>query len=425
MSTKILMSLALLVALAELVACDLPAQSVSPPVDAACTSFCLDNGGHTVFGSNYDNQIWEGLLFVNKRGVTKTGWETGVTGKYARWTARYGSVTFSLAGVQMAWAGMNEAGLAVSTMWLGETRNPRPDERPPLISPLWVQYQLDTCATIEEVMANDARVRIADTVDHYLVCDRSGACAAVEFLESKTIFHTGDAMPVKALTNYAYLKAVDAWQRGRLQGNSLQRFGIAADRVTDFQPGDTLQAVAYAFETLDQASGQATGGTPTQWSIVFDTDNLRIHFHTSRNPQVRTVDLTRLDFDCGTPVEMLDVHAPFSDDITDKFDGYSFDANLQTTLNFLEKWGSDISPQEVEVLERGFEAFGCKHSVIPYQEEREQLLPPTVSWATLFLLRRFWPLGIVLLPSITILVVWRVRVRARTSRASGKRRGGS
>ncbi|NIV31091.1 MAG: hypothetical protein GWN58_16835, partial [Anaerolineae bacterium] len=88
-----------------------------------------------------------------------------------------------LAGIQLAWAGMNEAGLAISTMWLGETRSPAPDERPPLASPLWIQYQLDTCATVEEVMANDARVRIADAVDHYLVCDRSGACAAVEFLE--------------------------------------------------------------------------------------------------------------------------------------------------------------------------------------------------------------------------------------------------
>ncbi|MGD8627032.1 MAG: hypothetical protein PVJ34_21030, partial [Anaerolineae bacterium] len=145
-----------------------------PPFEGACTSFCLDQGDQALFATNYDNQIWEGLLFVNKRGVTKTGWEPGTGGHYARWTARYGSVTFNLAGNQMVWAGMNEAGLALSTMWLGETENPLPDERPGLVSPLWLQYQLDTCATIEEVMANDARVRIVDTVDHYLICDRSG-----------------------------------------------------------------------------------------------------------------------------------------------------------------------------------------------------------------------------------------------------------
>jgi hypothetical protein len=134
------------------------------PADGACTSFCLDNGGKAVFGSNYDSQNEEGLLFLNKRGVTKTGWEAGTTGKYARWTAEYGSVTFSVVGVQMAWACMNEAGLSISTM-AGPANNPAPDERPPLDSPLWIQYQLDTSATIEDVMANDSRIRINDTVE--------------------------------------------------------------------------------------------------------------------------------------------------------------------------------------------------------------------------------------------------------------------
>ena len=54
------------------------------PADGACTSFCLDNNGHAVFGSNYDNTIWEGLLFVNRRGVTKAGWEAGTSGSFPR-----------------------------------------------------------------------------------------------------------------------------------------------------------------------------------------------------------------------------------------------------------------------------------------------------------------------------------------------------
>jgi choloylglycine hydrolase len=355
-------------------------------------------------GSNYDNEIREGLLFVNKRGVTKTGWEASTTGKYARWTAQYGSVTFNLAGVQLAWAGMNEAGLAISTMWLGETRSPSPDERPPLVSPLWIQYQLDTCATLEEVMANDGRVRIADTVDHYLVCDRSGACAAVEFLEGRTVFHTSDAMPVKALANDAYPKSVAAWQAGRLPAH--ERFGIAANRVTSFQPADAASAVAYAFETLDQASGQATGGPPTQWSIIFDSANLRVYWRTSLNSQVRYVDFAQMDFACGTPVEMLDVHAPLAGDISNKLGRYAFDTNLRYTLNFLERWGgTGPSPLEVEVLERGVTSFPCERPAAPYQEEKERLLPPVVGWAALALLHRFWPLVLALGLGIAALVV--------------------
>jgi penicillin V acylase-like amidase (Ntn superfamily) len=388
-----------------------PVNAGTPPVDPACTSFYLDNGDQAVFGTNYDNQIWEGLLFVNPRGVTKSGWEAGTSGKYARWTSEYGSVTFNLAGTQMVWAGMNEAGLTISTMWLGETENPEPDERPPLVSALWIQYQLDTCATIAEVMANKDRVRIADTVDHYLVCDHSGACMAVEFLEGKTVFHTGEAMPVKTLTNHAYQKAVQAWQAQRLRGdNSLERFGIAADRVTGFQPGEAQQAVDYAFEILDRTSGQATGGSPTQWSIVFDPQNLRVHFRTSRNPQVRSLDFAKLNFDCGSPVQMLDVHAPLSGDISDKLGQFTFAANLQHTLNFLNKWENmQLSALEVEVLERGLASFPCDRTATAYQEESTRLVPPLVGWVALALLYRFWPVGIILVLGLVALGVWRVR----------------
>jgi penicillin V acylase-like amidase (Ntn superfamily) len=415
MKFRTLSRVLLLVPLLALAGRGAAAQAPPTAPERACTSFCLDNGGHALFGTNYDNQIWEGWLFVNKRGVAKTGWEAGTSGKYARWTSQYGSVTFNLAGVQMAWAGMNEAGLAISTMALRETHNPPPDERPPLISALWIQYQLDTCATLEEVMANDIRVRIADTGDHYLICDRSGACAAVEFLEGQTVFHTGAAMPVKTLTNHAYQKAVTAWQAGRLRdNNSLERFGIAADRVTAFQPMDAPSAVAYAFDTLEQASGQATGGTPTQWSIVFDTENLHVLWRTSRNPETRAVDLARLNFDCSTPVETLDVHAPLAGDVSDQWGRYDFDANLQHTLNFLEKWGgTDLSALEVEVLERGLGAFACHDPAVPSQEERELSLPPLVGWMTRTLLHRLWPVGVALGLGVVVLSVWRAPFRGR------------
>jgi choloylglycine hydrolase len=269
---------------------------------------------------------------------------------------------------------------------------------------------LDTCATVEEVMASSARVRIADAVDHYLICDRTGDCAAVEFLEGKTVFHTGDAMPVKTLTNHAYQKAVSAWQAGRLSDNSRERFGIAADRVTDFEARDAASAMETAFDTLEQASGQATGGTPTQWSIVFDTENLRVHWRTSRNPQVRSVDFARLDFACGTPVAMLDVHALLSGDVSDKLGRYTFEANLQHTLNFLEKWaGIDLSPFEVEVLERGLASFPCERPAAPYQEARELLVPPVVTWAALALGHRLWPVGVVVAFGVVALIVWRRR----------------
>lgn len=217
-----------------------------PATSQSCSSFCLDNGDYCVFGANQDNNIDAGLLYVNKRHVLKMGWDPSMSGEYARWISKYGSVTVVHAGYQLAWAGMNEAGLMISTMALGATENPPADERPPLSSSFWIQYLLDNYATVEEVIASDSKVRIFDTVDHYLVCDRSGDCATIEFLEGRMVAHTGDSLPVKALTNSVYWDAYLDWKDERylLAGVLVSRVGPDSSvALAGIQAGDLILAV--------------------------------------------------------------------------------------------------------------------------------------------------------------------------------------
>ncbi len=340
------------------------------PVVVACTSFVLDNDGYAVFGTNLDNRIHEGLLFVNKRNVTKTAWDPSTTGEYAKWTSKYGSVTFNFVGYQFAWGGMNEAGLAISTMALDITENPPPDERPPLESGIWVQYQLDNASTIEEVIASDSVVRIANTIDHYLISDRTGSSAVIEFIEGKMVVHTDEGMPVKALTNNTYEESIDSWQKSRLVkffqrlfsklGPSLIRFEMAADRVRSFDENGKDKPVEYALDTLQKARGEEVGGSPTQWSIVFDTENLQIHFYTRTNPEIRSITFAMLDFSCTTPVEMLDIHQDLSGDISDDFMPYSHEVSLNHFLRFFEKWGNlDNSLDNIKALTKHLESFEC------------------------------------------------------------------
>ena len=77
--------------------------------------------------------------------------------------------------------GMNETGLVVEVMWLQGTKYPARDERPALRELSWVQYQLDNCCTIGEVIATDSKIRITgDSAPiHYLVCDTSGNAAVL------------------------------------------------------------------------------------------------------------------------------------------------------------------------------------------------------------------------------------------------------
>lgn len=288
----------------------------------ACTSFILDNNGFAVFGANFDNRIHEGLVFINKRNVTKKMLDPSTTGEYAEWTSKYGSVTFNVVGYQFAQAGMNEAGLVISTMALDITENPPPDERPPLETAIWVQYQLDNARTIQEVITSDSVVRIANTTDHYLGSDRTGSSAVIEFIEGEMVVHTDEALPVKALTNNTYEESIDSWKKSSFvkffqrlfSKSSLVRFQIAADRVKSFNENGKDKAVEYAFDTLEKARDEGEAGT--QWSMVFDTENLKIYFHTRTNPEIRSIDFTMLDFSCATPVGMLDIHQDISGDIS-------------------------------------------------------------------------------------------------------------
>jgi penicillin V acylase-like amidase (Ntn superfamily) len=275
-------------------------------------------------------------------------------------------VTFNLAGYQLVWAGMNEAGLMLSTMALGDTENPAPDERPPLNSPLWLQYLLDNFSTVEEVIASDSTVRITGSVDHFLVCDIAGECAAIEFLDGEMVVHTGDAMPVHALTNTPYAIALETWQsRTRQQiidsGNgSRLRFAIAADRGTGFDPDGEMTAVDYAFETLEQVSDAHAPTSPTQWSIVFDPANLEIHFRTRDNPAIRHLALGGLDFSCKTPVLMHTIHATEpSGDISGELVPYDHDVSLDHMLDFLQQWDPSIPPVTIKVLLSQIEQAPC------------------------------------------------------------------
>ena len=341
---------------------------LSSPTVLACTSFSLNSNGFAVFGANFDNRIHEGLVFINKRNVIKTMLDPSTTGEYAEWTSKYGSVSFNLVGYQYPWAGMNEAGLVISTMALNISQNPPPDERPPVDSGYWVQYQLDNARTIEEVVASDAVVRIANTIDHYLVSDRTGSSAVIEFIEGEMVVHTDERMPVKALTNNTYEESIDSWKKSRwwmfwkslerrFWKSSLIRFEIAADRVKSFDENGKDKAVDYAFDTLEKTRDEAA---PTQWSIVFDTENLKIHFHTKTNPEIRFITLAMLDFSCTTPVQMLDIHQSLSGDISSDFMPYSPEVSLNHFLRFLEKWGLvDISPEAAKALTKHLESFEC------------------------------------------------------------------
>jgi penicillin V acylase-like amidase (Ntn superfamily) len=292
-----------------------------------CTTFVLEGNGHIYFGRNFDWFSEDGLVIINQRNIRKTAFVTpGNTP--AQWTSQYGSVTFNAVGQKMPCGGMNEAGLVVENMWLDQSKCPAADSRPAVNVLEWIQYQLDNCRTVAEVVATDERLRIDPLAmparAHYLVCDAGGDCASIEFLDGKMVCHRGDNLPCRALANdpydasAAYLKAHPepegdvrtlraAYRKQKVDG----RFAHAATRAARFTAGTMRQDLDYAFETLDDVCQ----GSYTVWRLVYDVSNRRIHYRTRSHPQERTLDLNSMDFARGLPVQFFNLRPRTADSL--------------------------------------------------------------------------------------------------------------
>ncbi len=311
--------------------------SLTPLKGQACTAFSIGQDGQQVFGKNYDWYLERGLMIINKRGVSKEAMPgtQADPGKYARWVSKYGSLTFNQYGREMPMGGINEAGLVVESLLLIETQYPKPDSRYTIKDLQWIQFQLDNYSRVEEVIASDSQLRILPYEvpgGHFLISDKTGNCAIVEFLYGKLVHRSQDTMTVKAITNNSYTESMEflTWHKGfggkfpiTKGGSSLNRFVYTADMLKNYNLKVQKSIVDYAFGIL----GNVSQGS-TKWSIVYDQKRLRVYFRTSKNKKIKTIDIGSLDFSCATPVKVLDVTGNLFGNISDKFYEYSRQINL-------------------------------------------------------------------------------------------------
>jgi choloylglycine hydrolase len=289
----------------------------------ACTTFCLKNKGEVLFGKNYDWMIGDGMIFVNKRGVSKM---SAAEKNPARWNSKYGSITFNQYGREAPSGGMNEAGLVIELMWLDDTRYPQPDNRAEVDVLEWIQYNLDTAASVADVIKSSETIRISSPVKlHYLTSDREGNSATIEFLDGRLVAHTGSDLPVATLTNNTYASSMDFAGKANsvetYSASSLDRFARASKKTSEFaaQAKNEREAVDYAFDILADAAQKGY----TQWSIIYDQKRGRIYFRTRKSTAIKSLDLNSFDYTCGSAVKMLDIDTTGSGDAVSRFRDYS------------------------------------------------------------------------------------------------------
>jgi penicillin V acylase-like amidase (Ntn superfamily) len=315
------------------------ASLLSPAPARPCTAFGLGQGNKVVMGKSYDWKLGNGLVIVNKRGVGKQSVAPKKGEASAKWISKYGSVTFNQYGREMPNGGMNEAGLAIEVLWLDQSVFPPADERPVLNELQVVQYGLDTCATVAELLEAVSKIRVSKIhgAVHYFACDGTGACATLEYLGGKLVTTAGEGLPVKAIANDSCadsIRALRALKKARQnppKGKaSSARYLRAATMIDSTKPHADVKT--RSLEILDAVSQ----GEHSKWNIVYELEGRKIHFRTWDAKTLKDLDLSRLDFACATPARILDINARLEGDVTEKLEEYSTAVNeklVRTSLS--------------------------------------------------------------------------------------------
>jgi penicillin V acylase-like amidase (Ntn superfamily) len=322
-----------------------------------CSTFMLKADAAVLVGHNLDESPGlhvPGLVCINKRGEYREGitWYELIAdpGEFEKslipydkkpepkihWISRYGSITFNSEGLDFPDGGMNEKGLSLFEMSMGDTRHKEDEGNPTLFICLWIQYQLDNCATVEEVIANAHGINLQGWSWHYFVADKSGDWAIIEFLDREVVVHKGQEAPFPVLCNTEYSKELERIGNYQDFGGGTEikkayprapRFVRAAKMIRDFNTEVHTSPEEYALQILDEIKIRRWN----KWALLADAANMMVYFHTDRNRKLRYVYFRDFDFSEGGPSLLLDIHADVFGNVASDFVEYAFDKNLEHT----------------------------------------------------------------------------------------------
>jgi len=309
-----------------------------------CSSFTLQNGKTLIFGRNLDESSdIPGFVITNKRGVSKQS----VTFKYLltgevniersfKWESKYGSVTFNNWAVDLPDGGINEKGLFIEEMTLIKTVFPDNPPQKKMFMNQWIQYILDTCESVDEVLQSAGDISLDGWGWHFFIADKTGKSGVIEFLDGKPVMYAGDDLPVPLLCNSTYKKEMDNLKTFEgfggdkkiyVSDNDIKhRFEKGAYLLKSYNPNKDKSAVDYGFFLLKTI-------TNPKWNKlakIYDVTNKRIYFYTNESKSIKFINFDSFDYLCTTPQKVLfDIHSDLSGNISNEFINYSYELNLK------------------------------------------------------------------------------------------------
>ena len=308
----------------------------------ACTAFLLKHNDSFVVGANFDFESNQGMLMINPRGLQKTAIPFAFE-KSAIWTSKYGSLTFNFLGREEPMEGINERGLVIAALFLPETQLEKKDKRPMVDDMQWIQYMLDNCANVEEVISEFVDIRISrksKTRIHYFLSDANGNFGIIEFIDGECKYYVNDTATNGFICNASFNKSSENLRQYQGWGGDLPILtaykkrtaedvvAMGADLIEQYDGQENINS--YAFDILQQV--EAPKNSPnygTHWSIVFDCKNTKVYFKTLNNRETRIIDLKKLDFECNQNFKALSIIESKPQDICSQFKPFTPKENMK------------------------------------------------------------------------------------------------
>ncbi len=317
-----------------------------------CSSFTLKKGDTHIYGRNLDERSdIPGFILVNKRGVLKKSitFQYLLSGKQDNersfsWKSKYGSITFNNWTSNLPDGGMNEEGLFFEEMTLLKTVLPDNKGQKKMFMNQWIQYILDTCKTVEEVIASAKNISLDGWGWHFFAADKTGKSVVIEFIDGKPVIHTGKDLPYPLLCNSTYSEELKKLKKFEGFGGKKKiaindaflpetRFVKGVKLLKKYNSNINKSAVDYGFHILKTI-------TSKKWNKlakIYDVKNKKIYFHSNQSRKIKYFDFNAFDFTCNTASKVLfDVHADISGNIAKYFINLNEELSLKLCVKGME-----------------------------------------------------------------------------------------
>ncbi len=270
----------------------------------SCSIFKGELDSKPIVAKNFDWSTGVGEIIIRPRNALKVSLETK-----EKWISKYGSVTFSQFGPDLPIGGINDHGLIVEALVVSQKMYKSNSNKTLLNEAEWIQYQLDRYRTIDEVINNINKFIVKPHYinSHYFVCDQSGECIVVEFINSIATIYKDSTLPYSFLTNTPYLYAINNLDNTNADFSasaaSLKRFSIFENQNFSFQEKKSI------YINLDKVKIASY----TKWQYFYDLDELKINFKYLPNKNTLNIDLKDLSFNCENDIKAISFHQNHKD----------------------------------------------------------------------------------------------------------------